>query len=557
MPHTQAVNNYVSGSCFKMLANYTIDSNSCPFNPAEITHGKIVYVKIDALNYFFDTIFPRIQQPFILITHNGDDSAPGAYARYLDDPKIIRWFGQNSNIEYHPKFQPIPIGIANPQYISGNTGIFDRVLQTSQHKTYEQKINKLYSNFYTSNNAAIREPLLKFLNGKDFVYQSHQKPFEDYLYDLSNYRFILSPHGNGLDCHRTWEALLVGSIPVVKTSTLDALYQNLPVIIVQDWQEITPAFLEQKYQEIQHTTYNTAKLYMNYWIDLIKFYQSEYTSIVAMPGYSGGRFGDNLVAVAHTLYYALTHKTDFSFTPFKYSDQLELTTFAQTPVRDIQQIITIPYFPVAGTFGCTSNEYSPFFVDWQNQDFKDLLREVIKPTKQLNFITPPDHKISVAVHVRTGRGYDNWTDEEIKRNQAVLYKAPLEQYYLDQINTVSKLLENQPLYVYLFTDDPHPAELAQRYATAINNPLIEFDYRKNNNHHDANVLEDFFSLMNFNILIRSESSYSLMAHKMGDHDMVIFPGEFLPHSRVQKGLIDHKKDSTLFQQSMKKMYQSL
>ena len=28
-------------------------------------------------------------------------------------------------------------------------------------------------------------------------------------------QFVLSPRGNGVDCHRTWDVLAVGAIPVV------------------------------------------------------------------------------------------------------------------------------------------------------------------------------------------------------------------------------------------------------------------------------------------------------------------------------------------------------
>ncbi len=87
---------------------------------------------------------------------------------------------------------------------------------------------------------------------------------------MAKYRYVLSPFGNGLDCHRTWETLLVGAIPVVKTSTLDAMYEGLPVIIVDDWSQVSPDFLEQKYQELQTRKMKKEKMFMPYWLDLIK-----------------------------------------------------------------------------------------------------------------------------------------------------------------------------------------------------------------------------------------------------------------------------------------------
>lgn len=59
----------------------------------------------------------------------------------------------------------------------------------------------------------------------------------DVFTNYSNHVFVVSPHGFGLDCYRTWEAMLCGAIVIVKTSGLDAIYDGLPVVIVDDWSE--------------------------------------------------------------------------------------------------------------------------------------------------------------------------------------------------------------------------------------------------------------------------------------------------------------------------------
>ena len=33
---------------------------------------------------------------------------------------------------------------------------------------------------------------------------------------LSKYKFIISPEGNGIDCHRHYEAILCGCIPIIE-----------------------------------------------------------------------------------------------------------------------------------------------------------------------------------------------------------------------------------------------------------------------------------------------------------------------------------------------------
>jgi hypothetical protein len=50
----------------------------------------------------------------------------------------------------------------------------------------------------------------------------HVLRVEEYLFGMQQYKFVLSPVGNGEDTHRTWEALLAGSIPIVESSVRDA-----------------------------------------------------------------------------------------------------------------------------------------------------------------------------------------------------------------------------------------------------------------------------------------------------------------------------------------------
>ena len=79
---------------------------------------------------------------------------------------------------------------------------------------------------------------------KELVYyeKNHIKRLNTWE-NQSKYAFVLSPHGNGLDCHRTWEALCLGCIPIVKTSAIDYLYEDLPVLIVKEWFDITKEIL--------------------------------------------------------------------------------------------------------------------------------------------------------------------------------------------------------------------------------------------------------------------------------------------------------------------------
>ena len=86
---------------------------------------------------------------------------------------------------------------------------------------------------------------------------------------MIKYKYVISPHGNGLDCHRTWESLALGCIPIIKTSPLDRMFEGLPVLIVKNWSDIT--------QELLNTfepSGNLDKLRLNYWNELLGKYKN-------------------------------------------------------------------------------------------------------------------------------------------------------------------------------------------------------------------------------------------------------------------------------------------
>ena len=119
--------------------------------------------------------------------------------------------------------------------------------------------------------------LLKDSDIVDFCNDKHDFGKESLLATWEKHRdyaFELSPCGNGLDCHRTYEAILLNTIPIVRTNTLDAIYRehNLPVVIVDEWSDVTSDNLNvwhAKYKD--YFTKNTLdKMKTKYWINYIR-----------------------------------------------------------------------------------------------------------------------------------------------------------------------------------------------------------------------------------------------------------------------------------------------
>jgi hypothetical protein len=85
----------------------------------------------------------------------------------------------------------------------------------------------------------------------------------------SKFLFVISPRGGGYDCHRTWEALCLGCIPIIKTSGLDPLFENLPVCIVSSWSDVNEEYLKKYLESIQTKQFQYEKLNLNFWKNLI------------------------------------------------------------------------------------------------------------------------------------------------------------------------------------------------------------------------------------------------------------------------------------------------
>lgn len=86
----------------------------------------------------------------------------------------------------------------------------------------------------------------------------------DYFNDLPCYKFIISPEGNGIDCHRHYEALMAGCIPIIEDNYLvREKYRGCPILFTKDYSEINEFYLEQRYKEMIDQTFDFSRLFLS------------------------------------------------------------------------------------------------------------------------------------------------------------------------------------------------------------------------------------------------------------------------------------------------------
>jgi hypothetical protein len=221
---------FICGNSFKNLCDFSFDEEGFKRNSKKnkFFDEPLVFIKTD---YVFHVINDVIKEPVRIITHNSDLCIDQKFKSLLDSENVIHWFAQNISLE-HSKLSSIPIGMANSKWAHGDKEALQNCINKNNKKT-----NTVYANFTVNTNPRERSLCLNSVkrNGIDFV---SNLPFDKYLQELSKSMFSISPNGNGIDCHKTWESLYLKTIPIVTKSINSLRYSDLPILIIDNWDDL-------------------------------------------------------------------------------------------------------------------------------------------------------------------------------------------------------------------------------------------------------------------------------------------------------------------------------
>jgi hypothetical protein len=259
----------------------------------QVRDGDLVWVRLIALPQFLDEALPRIKARFALVTGDEDWAIPTGFERSQElcaDPRVVCWFTQNfDGTDTSGKILPLPIGIdfhtisntrkwghwpATPAAQEAELEALRRAAPPNAQRLLrvhaDFHFNKHKQQIWGDDRQAVQTALR---DNPDVQFQTTKVRRSDLWREKTRYAFVVSPHGNGLDCHRTWESLVLGNIVIVKRSSLDPLYQGLPVVIVEDWLEITGDNLRRWHAE-HRTAFGTPeveeRLTNRYWIARVR-----------------------------------------------------------------------------------------------------------------------------------------------------------------------------------------------------------------------------------------------------------------------------------------------
>lgn len=243
--------------------------------------GTVIYICSFMGVRNFVQYLDRIKFKFVLVSGDSDETVPVSvfdnkenFIKFIENGKILQWYCQNC-ISDHPKITRLPIGL-DYHTISNNDDRWghQRTSPLLQEKDlisikntalpfWERNV-MCYSNFHLTLWECRKEAVNNIQKDVVFYEPQNLKRMDSWK-NQADYAFVISPHGHGLDCHRTWEALILGCIVIVKKSRLDPMYEDLPVLIIDDWNQITPELLKYTLVKFKDKQFNYDKLTLEYW----------------------------------------------------------------------------------------------------------------------------------------------------------------------------------------------------------------------------------------------------------------------------------------------------
>ena len=208
---------FIAGFTFNELCKY----NLCPRYEQKfdlsIGEEDILFINLDYIDNLVSLLNSNPpKNRFSIMTHNSDQD----FTQQMFDSieKFVnKIYAINCTIS-NPKIVKIPLGF-NDQ----STEFLDRRVCFDHFKGFD---------WLTIDSQCINDTKI---------------PFGEFYDKLRTFKYCLAPRGAGIDTHRLYEALLFGVIPIVKKSELDDLYEKFPILIVNDWDEVTHDFLIDNY----------------------------------------------------------------------------------------------------------------------------------------------------------------------------------------------------------------------------------------------------------------------------------------------------------------------
>jgi hypothetical protein len=194
----------------------------------------------------------QLPGPFVLVStfHDSVIGDTAVAEMFAEGSPVSAWFGvQVASTD--PRITAMPIGVKGEMVAH---------MARATNRPVEDRDVRLYVNFQRRTQE--REALWQQFSWATQEYEPNEPVA--YLNALGRAQFVLSPPGRSWDCYRTYEAVAMGAIPIVKRQRpMSDVCEGLPVLLVDNWSEVTPERLAHEWAKDRTT--DVSRLTLSYW----------------------------------------------------------------------------------------------------------------------------------------------------------------------------------------------------------------------------------------------------------------------------------------------------
>ena len=235
---------YLSGDTFRGLCGFEFTDNKLRKISKNPRFPNYIFMQVDSIFDFceilkskpFDVMFDS--KKYSLVLHNSDTVLS------LEDFEELLSFVEKvycvNILEESNRVLALPIGLENRNKL--RNGVKGDYVLRKRHKStlnVERGITFLACFNLLTNPKERTSALSAAFNLPNATVILNPITPKLYRWYLKNSDYVISPPGNGPDCHRTWEALYMNAIPIVKKDYWPFKNIDIPVMQIEDWNSIS------------------------------------------------------------------------------------------------------------------------------------------------------------------------------------------------------------------------------------------------------------------------------------------------------------------------------
>jgi hypothetical protein len=260
---------YLSGDTFRAMADHIWEVGKEDLKSSEIIPGDVIFCQSHMLEALCERVLMHASIPITLLLGNSDRNHNQSLGKLLADAGAVKTFAQNL-VEHVPGVEPLPIGLENAWH---STNGRPRDFRANRNKS-QNRISRVMWAFNVETDPIGRNKAANELVNVPTADRLGLLTPKQHRSALTRYSFVASPPGNGLDCHRTWEAIYLGCVPIVLRSHMTQNYEQLglPIWVIDSFEELhelTEEQLHAKFRELS-PKFGSDAMWAKYWISRIR-----------------------------------------------------------------------------------------------------------------------------------------------------------------------------------------------------------------------------------------------------------------------------------------------